>query len=199
MINIKWAYLPTTNVSEVINDVVYRHDRLKSLSTVPWARVDSLRQTQKNRRHFAGDISKCIFLNKNVRISIDMSLEFVSMGPISKIPALVQIKWLGAVWNNDGWLTDTYMCDWAPISQTGRSFAVTEHGTILFRNRIFKFIATCVMANRLFYALFQYPSQKSNLYCEPYTQSERLRELYYHYHYYHCYSQCYYLLSLVLY
>ena len=127
-----------------------------------------------------------------------MSLEFVSMGPISKIPALVQIKWLGAVWTNNGWLTDAFMCDWAPISQTGSSFAVTEHGTILFRNRIFKFIATCVMANRLIYALFQYPSQKSNLYCEPYTQSERLRELYYRYHYYHCYCQCYHLLSLVL-
>ena len=41
--------------------------------------------------HFADDIFKCIFLNKNVWISINISLKFVPMGPIDHIPALVQI------------------------------------------------------------------------------------------------------------
>ena len=45
----------------------------------------------QNRRHFADDIFKCIFLNGNVWISIKISLKFVPKGPINNIPALVQI------------------------------------------------------------------------------------------------------------
>ena len=36
-------------------------------------------------------ISKCIFLNENVWISIIISLKFVPKGPINNIPALVAI------------------------------------------------------------------------------------------------------------
>ena len=39
--------------------------------------------------HFADDILKCIFLNENVWIPIEISLKFVPMGPIDNIPALV--------------------------------------------------------------------------------------------------------------
>ena len=46
---------------------------------------------RKNRRHFADDIFKCIFLNENVWFRIKISMKFVSMGLISNIPALVQI------------------------------------------------------------------------------------------------------------
>ena len=53
-------------------------------------RVNSLRPRQ-NGRHVADDIFKRIFLNKNVRILIWISLKFVPMGPINNIPALVQI------------------------------------------------------------------------------------------------------------
>ena len=45
---------------------------------------------RQNGRHFLADISKCIFLNKNLWISIKISLKFVPRGPISNIPALVQ-------------------------------------------------------------------------------------------------------------
>ena len=38
---------------------------------------------------FADDIFKHIFLNENVKISIGISLKFVSKGPIDKISALV--------------------------------------------------------------------------------------------------------------
>ena len=41
--------------------------------------------------HFADDIFKCIFLNENVRISIEYLRKFVPKGPINNIPALVQI------------------------------------------------------------------------------------------------------------
>ena len=43
-----------------------------------------------NSCHFP-DISKCIFLNENVWILIDISLKFVPKGPINNIPALVEI------------------------------------------------------------------------------------------------------------
>ena len=51
--------------------------------------INSLRP-RLNRRPFADDIFKCIFLNENVWISIKISLKFVPKGPINNIPALVQ-------------------------------------------------------------------------------------------------------------
>ena len=52
--------------------------------------INSLRPRQ-NGRHFADDIFQCIFVNENVWISMKISLKFVLKGPISNIPALVQI------------------------------------------------------------------------------------------------------------
>ena len=47
---------------------------------------------RQNGWHFPDDIFKCIFLNKNVQISIKILLKFVpSHGPINNIPSLVQI------------------------------------------------------------------------------------------------------------
>ena len=53
---------------------------------------------RRNRRHFADDIFKCIFLNENVLISIQISLKFIPKGPINYIPALVQIM----AWRRQG-------------------------------------------------------------------------------------------------
>ena len=53
-------------------------------------KLNTLRPRQ-NRRHFADEIFKWIFLNENVWISIKISLKFVPRGPISNITALVQI------------------------------------------------------------------------------------------------------------
>ena len=39
----------------------------------------------------ADDIFKCIFLNENDRIPIQISLKFVSRSPIDNKPALVQV------------------------------------------------------------------------------------------------------------
>ena len=52
--------------------------------------VNSLRPRQYGR-HFPDDILKCIFLNENISISINISLKFVPKGRINNIPALVQI------------------------------------------------------------------------------------------------------------
>ena len=46
---------------------------------------------QGNGRNFADDVFKCIFLNKNVWISLMISLKFVPNVRINNIPALVQI------------------------------------------------------------------------------------------------------------
>ena len=55
-----------------------------------WGKLNTLRPTQ-NGRNFADDTFKRIFVNKNVRISIKISLKFVPKGLINNIPALVQI------------------------------------------------------------------------------------------------------------
>ena len=52
--------------------------------------VNTLRPRQ-NGRHFADGILKCIFLNENIWIPIEISLKFVPQGPINDIPSLVQI------------------------------------------------------------------------------------------------------------
>ena len=52
--------------------------------------LNTLRQ-RRNRRHFADDIFKCIFLNENVLTSIKISLKFILKGPINNIPALIQV------------------------------------------------------------------------------------------------------------
>ena len=44
----------------------------------------------QNDRYFADDIFKCIFLNRNVEISIWISLKFVPRGPIDNKAAMVQ-------------------------------------------------------------------------------------------------------------
>ena len=45
----------------------------------------------QNGRHFADGTFKRIFLNETVRISIEILLKFVPMGPINITPALIQI------------------------------------------------------------------------------------------------------------
>ena len=63
------------------------------LGVICWL-FNTLRPTQ-NGRHFTDDIFKCIFLNEDMWISIDISLKFVPKDQINDNPALVQIMaWL---------------------------------------------------------------------------------------------------------
>ena len=69
----------------------------------------------QNGRLFADDIFRCIFVNENFCILINISLKFVPKGPIDNNPALVQIM----AWRRIGdkplsepvltRFTDTYM------------------------------------------------------------------------------------------
>ena len=45
----------------------------------------------QNGPHFTDDIFKCIFLNENLWVSVNVSLKFVPKGQINNIPALVLI------------------------------------------------------------------------------------------------------------
>ena len=51
--------------------------------------TDGAIEAETNGCHFPDDISKCIFLDENVLISIKISLKFVPMGQINNIPPLV--------------------------------------------------------------------------------------------------------------
>ena len=55
-------------------------------------------RTRQNGRHFADDMFKCIFLNENVWIPIEISLKFVPKGSINNNPALFQIM----AWHHPG-------------------------------------------------------------------------------------------------
>ena len=55
-----------------------------------WLAVNSSPPGQ-NGSHFADDIFKRIFLNENVRISNQISLKFVPIGPIDNSSALVKV------------------------------------------------------------------------------------------------------------
>ena len=52
--------------------------------------VKSLR-LRHNYRHFADNIFKCIFVNENVSISLEISPKFIPMVWLNNIPALIQI------------------------------------------------------------------------------------------------------------
>ena len=77
--------------------------------------VHTLRPRQ-NDRHFPYDIFKCICLNKNVWISIKISLEFVPKGLINKIPTLVQIM----AWRRPGHcLNRCWLVNWCIYALVG--------------------------------------------------------------------------------
>ena len=66
---------------------------LSSLELIRHPRVVCQESVQnppgQNGRHFADDISKCIFIHGKFCILIQTSLKFVQRGPINNKPALV--------------------------------------------------------------------------------------------------------------
>ena len=76
-----------------LRDFMGHISRCKMSAILSRSRCDNLNtlRPRQNGRRFADDTFKRIFLNENVRISIKISLKFVTKGPINNIPALVQI------------------------------------------------------------------------------------------------------------
>ena len=73
-------------VDEILTVMLKEPFDFKTFAAV--AIMATLRPRQ-NGHHFADDTVKHMFLNENVRISIEISLKFVPKGPINNIPALV--------------------------------------------------------------------------------------------------------------
>ena len=61
-------------------------------------RIFNTLRLRQNGRHFTDDSFKCILLNENISISINISLKFVHKGQINNIPALVQMM----AWRRSG-------------------------------------------------------------------------------------------------
>ena len=83
--------------------------------------IDMLSPRQ-NGRHFADNIFKCIFLNENVWIAIDISLKFVHWSVKLKIfhigsdNGLVPIRPEAIIWTTDDYFSDAYMHHSASMS-----------------------------------------------------------------------------------
>ena len=92
-----------------------------------WTNFITLKQ---NGRPFPDDILKCIFLNENVWILIKISLKFVLKGPISNIPALVQIM----AWRRPGDkpLSEPMMVSFQTVAANGLS---AWNGEVLYNYR----------------------------------------------------------------
>ena len=75
----------------IIATAPHRYSRSKTLHGVNWMQHFNSLRPRLNRRPFADDIFKCIFLNENEWILPRISLEFIPKVWINNIPALVQI------------------------------------------------------------------------------------------------------------
>ena len=85
--------------------------------------LNTLRPRQ-NGHHFADHMFKCIFLNENVWIQIEISLKFVHKGPINNNPALFQIM----AWRRscDKPLSEPMMISWLTHICVNRSQWVNQ-------------------------------------------------------------------------
>ena len=84
-------------VSESIS-MSWLHDEVLDYIIAPGVNIFNTLRPRQHGRHFPDDIFRCIFLNENDWISLEISLKFVSKIPINNIPALVQIM----AWRRSG-------------------------------------------------------------------------------------------------
>ena len=80
---------PVTRKTSQCHDVILNIKRTQWDSSVGHIAFGNL--ARQDGRHFADDIFKCIFLNENASILIQISLKFIPKSPIENIPVLVQI------------------------------------------------------------------------------------------------------------
>ena len=110
---------------------------------------------RRNDRQFADDIFRCIFMNENAWISIDISLKFVPKDPINNIRALVQImagRWTGATPLSEALMDKvvTHICatrpQWVNAQGTHESLARnlprTSHMNHIFRHFVYVFMGS---------------------------------------------------------
>ena len=89
-------------------------ERSRWLRNIPGAGCIAVTlRLRQNGCHFAAAIFKWIFLNKNVKILIEISLKFVPKHSSNKIlvsdNGLRPSRWQAIIWTNDGEIINTYM------------------------------------------------------------------------------------------
>ena len=114
--------------------------------------MNTLRPRQNGRR-FAYDTFQRIFLNENVRISIEISLKFVPKGPINNNPALVQI--MARRRSGDKPLSEpmlvrlpTHICVARPQWVKAWSRCHKDHHKCIGKCAMIKFFQRCIDASR---------------------------------------------------
>ena len=125
---------------------------------ISWG-VNTLRPS-RNKQHFADNIFRRIFFNKNVCISIEISLRFVPKGQINNIPALVQI--MACCPSGDKTLSEpimvsllTHICvtrpQWVLKNRAIVKFRHVWHSGEWFLLHLFKFTQThtCILLTAL--------------------------------------------------
>ena len=78
----RWVIIHDVQVAWLITEVTPSHYVGLTLNTL---------RPRQSWRHFADAIFKCLFLNENIWISLNISLKFVPTVGINNMPALVQI------------------------------------------------------------------------------------------------------------
>ena len=100
--NLKRHLSPLTTVTSVLTTQPWPIHTCNMASQTghisKWIQGYNSLRPRRNGRRFTDDTFKGIFLNKNVRISIKVSLKFVPKGPINNNAALVQIM----AWRRSG-------------------------------------------------------------------------------------------------
>ena len=85
-----FLYIPEINIGYSLRASYYilqRGVKWTPLSTPDEQHYINTLSPRQNGRHFADDIFKCIFLNENTSISINISLKFVPQDRMDNIPA----------------------------------------------------------------------------------------------------------------
>ena len=109
----KWN-TPTTSALTYMYTQWYTHILIDNGQLkYPWQRILTLLEQAMGRRagrcintlrprqhgcHFPDDIFRCVFLNENVWIAIDISLSFVPKGPIDKATSHYLNQWWLVYW-----------------------------------------------------------------------------------------------------
>ena len=91
------CHMTSLGHNELLTVIWYVCCSIYSHSQVSIIVINTLRPRQ-NGRHFADYVFKCILLNENVWILLQISLNFVPKGPVNNIPSSIQImawRWPG--------------------------------------------------------------------------------------------------------
>ena len=96
------VWKPVQSIGDIgcnwVQKTLFREQLILRLTKLINNRYLNTLRPRPNDRLFPDDIFKWVFLNKNVWISIEISLKFVPKGPINDIPSLVQIM----AWRRSG-------------------------------------------------------------------------------------------------